>query len=57
MHCSPRAAERCACPAGPLPLPCLFCRYGQGPWTLFKANMARQTKLFLRNRAFIGIRM
>lgn len=32
-------------------------KYAQGPWTLFRANMARQAKLFLRNRAFIGIRM
>lgn len=29
----------------------------QGGWVLFKANMARQAKLFLRNRAFIAIRM
>lgn len=31
--------------------------YAQGGWTLFKANMGRQAKLFLRNRAFIVIRM
>lgn len=31
--------------------------YAQGHWTLFKANMGRQTKLFMRNKAFIVIRM
>lgn len=31
--------------------------YGQGHWTLFVANMARQKKLFLRNDAFIIIRI
>jgi hypothetical protein len=33
------------------------CRYAQDDWTLFKAGMDRQAKLFLRNRAFIVIRM
>ncbi|EFN53324.1 hypothetical protein CHLNCDRAFT_58610 [Chlorella variabilis] len=31
--------------------------YGQDQWTLFKACLGRQTKLFMRNRAFIAIRM
>lgn len=32
-------------------------RYAQGAWVLFQANMGRQAKLFLRNRAFLVIRM
>ncbi|EFN53196.1 hypothetical protein CHLNCDRAFT_36538 [Chlorella variabilis] len=32
-------------------------KYGQDQWTLFKACLGRQTKLFMRNRAFIAIRI
>lgn len=35
----------------------LLHRYGQGKWTLFRANMARQTTLFLRNYSFILTRL
>ena len=49
-----------ACRSLPPCAPAVFprCRrYGQDQWTLFKACLGRQTKLFMRNRAFIAIRM
>lgn len=58
LHCSLIPVQGCKGEAkggmGPV-LPA--CRYGQDWWTLFKANMRRQKMLFLRNEAFIYIRM
>jgi hypothetical protein len=52
-----RQVQHSGAPVDPRAALPLRCRYAQDEWTLFKAGMGRQTKLFLRNRAFIAIRM